>query len=100
MVRVSRFVNPVEKRILQLAVPQLCQKPKFIRQVVRKTVIQNRRYSWWLFEYWGDLVPSESVILDLNLNEAIAIDRSLSERFNGVRFIEGSTLSLFDTKEK
>src|ERR1044071_5627294 len=96
----SPFMNPVEKRILQLAGPQVRRKATCIRQGVRKGAIDNRRDSWQLVGDWGDLIPSEAIILDVDLKEAIEIDRSLEERFNGVRLIEGSTMSLFDTKEK
>jgi hypothetical protein len=74
-------VNPVERRILELASFQLGQKKKYIRAVCRKPVIPNRRYSWMMFEHPADTDPVEVVVLDVNLTQALQIDRSLAETF-------------------
>ena len=74
-------MNPVEKRILELASFQLGHKKKFIRAVCRKPVIPNRRYSWMMFEHPADTDPVEVVVLDVNLAQALQIDRRLAETF-------------------
>jgi len=74
-------VNPVEKRVLELASFQVGNKKKFIRAVRRKVVVQNRRYSWMLFENLTDTDPVDIVVLDVNLEQALEIDRKVAERF-------------------
>ena len=74
-------VNPVEKRILELASFQFGNKRKFIRAVGRKVVVRNRRYSWMLFENLTDPDPVETVVLDVNQEQALEIDRKVAERF-------------------
>ena len=74
-------MNPVERRILELASFQLGHKKKYIRAVRRKVVVPNRRYSWMLFEHPADTEPVETVVLDVNLAQALEIDRRLAERF-------------------
>jgi len=74
-------VNPVERRILELASFQLGQKKKYVRAVRRKVVIPNRRHSWMLFEHPADTEPVDAVVLDVNLAQALEIDRRLAERF-------------------
>ena len=77
-------VNPVERRILELASFQLGHKKKYIRAVRRKEVIPNRRYSWRMFEHPADTEPVDAVVLDVNLAEALEIDRMLAERFKNI----------------
>jgi hypothetical protein len=74
-------VNPVERRILELASFQLGHKKKYIRALCRKVVIPNRRYSWMMFEHPADTDPVEVVVLDVNLDQALQIDRDLAETF-------------------
>jgi len=83
-------MNPVERRILELASPQLGKRQKIIREVRRKVVIQNRRYSWQLFEHPTDSQHLETVLLDVNLDEAIEIDRKVAERFTSSHLFAGS----------
>jgi len=72
-------VNPVERRILELASFQLGHKKKYIRVVRRKVVVPNRRDSWMMFEHAADTEPVDAVVLDVNLDQAIQIDRSVAE---------------------
>jgi len=51
--------------------------------VRRKVVVPNQRYSWLLFERPADTVHVEFVLLDVNLTEALKIDRSVAETFKG-----------------
>jgi hypothetical protein len=74
-------VNAVARRIFELGSFQLAQRKKYICAVRRKVVIPNRRYSWMLFEYPTDTDPVEVVVLDVNLAQAIQIDRGLGETF-------------------
>jgi len=74
-------LNPVERRIFELASFQLGHKKKYIRAVRRKVVIPNRRYSWRMFEHPADTEPVDAVVLDVNLPQAHEIDRMLAERF-------------------
>jgi len=74
-------VNPVERRIHELASFQLGHKKKFIRALCRKAVIPNRRYSWMMFEHPADTDPVEVVVLDVDLAQALQIDRKLAETF-------------------
>ena len=74
-------MNPVEKRIFELASFQLGHKKKYIRAVRRKVVVPNRRYSWMMFEHPADKEPVDGVVLDVNLAQALEIDRRLAETF-------------------
>ena len=76
-------MNPVERRIWELASFQLGHKKKFIRALCRKTVVPNQRYSWSMFEHPEDTDPVEVVVLDTNLAEAVHIERGLAETFKG-----------------
>ena len=69
---------------MELASFQLGQKKKYIRAVCRKPVIPNRRYSWMLFEHPADTDPVEVVVLDVNLAQALQIDRRLAEAFKSI----------------
>ena len=42
---------------------------------------QTRRYSWMMFEHPADTAPVETVVVDVNLAQALEIDRRLAERF-------------------
>jgi hypothetical protein len=75
------LVNPVERRILELSSFQLGHKKKYIRAVRRKAVVPNRRYSWMMFEHPADTEPVDAVVLDVNLAQALEIDRQLAETF-------------------
>jgi len=83
-------VNPIERRILELASFQLGQKKKYIRAVCRKAVIPNRRYSWMMFEHPADTEPVDTVVLDVNLEQALQIDRRVAETFENTLFLSGS----------
>ena len=74
-------VNPIERRILELSSFQLGHKKKYIRAVRRKVVVPNRRYSWMLFEHAADTEPVDTVVLDVNLAQALEIDRTFAETF-------------------
>jgi hypothetical protein len=71
-------VNQVEKRIQELASFQPGKKKRYVRVVCRKVVVPNRRYSWMLFENEADTEPVETVVMDVNLDEAIEIDRRVA----------------------
>ena len=68
-------VNPVNKRMLELARFELGPRKKVIRKVCRKEIIPNKRYSWLL--YSTDTDPVETVVLDVDDAEALRIDRDL-----------------------
>src|SRR5713101_8617702 len=74
-------VNQVEKRIQELASFQLGQKKRYVRAVCRKAVVPNRRYSWTLFENAADTEPVETVVMDVDQDQAIEIDRRVAETF-------------------
>ena len=74
-------MNQIERRIQELASFQLGQKKRYIQAVRRKVVVPNRRYSWMLFEHPADTEPLDTVVLDVNQQEALQIDRTLSETF-------------------
>ena len=80
-------MNPVERRILELASFQLGHQKKYIRAVRRKVVIPNKRYSWRLFADPADTEPVETVVLDVNLAEAVEIDRRVAETFESTLFL-------------
>ena len=81
MVLSGIIVNQVERRIQELASFQLGPKKRYVRAVCRKAVIPNRRYSWMLFENAADPEPVETVVMDVDQDEAIQIDRSVAETF-------------------
>ena len=83
-------MNPVERRIFDLASFQLGNHKKYVRAVRRKAVIPNQRYSWMMFEHPADTDPVEVVVLDVNLAQAVEIDRSLAETFENTLFVGGS----------
>src|SRR5438093_12555801 len=82
-------VNPVERRILELASFQLGPRKKYVRAVRRKVVVANQRYSWLLFEHPADMEHVESVVLDVNLADALNIDRSVAETCKGGTLFRG-----------
>ena len=49
----------------------------FIRKVRRKEIIPNKRYAWLLYSGEKDNDPVDTVVLDVNTVEALAIDRDL-----------------------
>jgi len=49
--------------------------------VRRKVLIPDRRYSWMMFEHASDTDPVDAVVMDVNLAQAIEIDRRLAETF-------------------
>src|SRR5881397_339109 len=59
-------VNPVKRRILDLARIELGPRRKFIRKVCRKEIIPNQRYSWLLYSAETDTDPVETVVLDVD----------------------------------
>ncbi len=74
-------MNPVERRIFELASFQLGHHKKYVRAVRRKVLIPDRRYSWMMFEHASDTDPVDAVVMDVNLAQAIEIDRRLAETF-------------------
>src|SRR5437773_12520008 len=70
-------VNSIKKRIWELARFELGLRKKYIRKVGRKEIIPNKRYAWLLYsgEDASELV--DTVVLDVNSAEALAIDRDL-----------------------
>ena len=74
-------MNPVERRIFELASFQLGHHKKYVRAVRRKVLIPDRRYSWMMFEHPSDTDPVDAVVMDVNLAQAIEIDRRLAETF-------------------
>ena len=75
-------VNPVERRIQELANPQQGQRRCYILTVRRKVVIPNLRYSWLLFEHLTDAEhtePVDTVVLDVDQDEASKIDRQVAQ---------------------
>ena len=83
-------MNPIERRIFELASFQLGHSKKFVRAVRRKVVIPNRRYSWMMFEHPADTEPVDTVVVDVNLAQALEIDRKLAETFENTLFLGGS----------
>ena len=77
-------MNPVERRIFELASFQLGHHKKYVRAVRRKVLIPDRRYSWMMFEHASDTDPVDAVVMDVNLAEALEIDRMLAERFKNI----------------
>ena len=74
-------MNQVERRIQELASFNLGQKKRYIRAVRRKVAVPDRRYSWMLFEHQADTEPVDTVVLDVSLEQARQIDRSVAETF-------------------
>jgi DNA-binding NarL/FixJ family response regulator len=70
-------VNAIKKRIWELARFELGRQKKFIRKVCRKEIIPNKRYSWLLYSGENASEPVDTVVLDVNPAEALAIDRDL-----------------------
>ena len=85
-------VNPVEKRMLELSSLQL-GKRKYIRAVRRKVVVPDRRYSWMMFEHPADTEPVDTVVLDVNLAQAMEIDRRVAETFPSTILVCGWEIS-------
>jgi hypothetical protein len=83
-------MNPVERRIFELASFYLGHKNKYIRAVRRKVVVPNRRYSWMMFEHPADTAPVDTVVMDVNLAQALEIDRSVTETFENTLFLPGT----------
>ena len=83
-------VNPVKRRILDLARIELGPRRKFIRKICRKEIIPNQRYSWLLYSAETDTDPVETVVLDVDLAEAIVVDRELG--------VEVRQISKFSTR--
>ena len=86
-------MNLVEKQMLELANSQPGRKKKLIREVRRKVLIPNKRYSWMLFEHPADTEPVNAVVLDVDLDQAIKIDRRVAEILrNTLHVIESEAL--------
>lgn len=81
MVLSGTIVNQVERRIQELASFQRGQKKRYVRAVCRKVVVPNQRYSWMLFENAADTDPVDTVVMDVDQDQAIQIDRSVAETF-------------------
>ena len=73
-------MNPVQRRIGELASLELGPRKRAIRSVSRKEVIPDRRYSWRLYadEKGNELV--DVVVLDVNLGVALDIDIEVREQ--------------------
>ena len=83
-------VNPVKRRILDLARFELGPRRKFIRKVCRKEIIPNQRYSWLLYSAETDTDPVETVVLDVDHAEALVVDHDLG--------VEVRQISKFSTR--
>jgi len=70
-------VNPVKKRISELARVELGSRRKFIGKVCRKEIIPDKRYSWMLYSTENDTDPIDTVVLDVTPAEAFIIDNEL-----------------------
>jgi len=70
-------VNAIKKRIWELARFELGRRKKFIRKVCRKEIVPNKRYSWLLYSGETDTEPVDTIVLDVNPAEALAIDQDL-----------------------
>ena len=73
----SLEMNPVEKRIRELASFELGQAKRIIHKARRQEIIPGKQYAWLLFEKEQDTKPVETVLLDVSLPEATAIDREV-----------------------
>src|SRR5206468_1236460 len=56
---------------------ELGRGKKFIGKVCRKEIIPDKRYAWLLYSAETDSDPEDTVVLDVSLAEAIAIDKDL-----------------------
>ena len=70
-------MNPVKRRICELARFDLGRKQKFIRKIRRKVISPNRRYAWQLYCHDNDTEPVDTIVLDVNHVEAALIDQNL-----------------------
>jgi len=70
-------VNAIKKRIWELARFELGRRKKYVRKVCRKEVIPNKRYAWMLYSGETDTDPVDTVVLDVDSAEALAIDQDL-----------------------
>jgi len=70
-------MNPVKRRISELARFDLGRKKKIIRKVRRKVISPNRRYAWQLYCHDNDTEPVDTIVLDVDHAEATLIDQSL-----------------------
>jgi len=70
-------VNPIKKRIWELARFELGRRKQFIRKVCRKEIIPNKRYAWLLYPEENTSEPVATIVLGVNPAEALAIDRDL-----------------------
>src|SRR3989441_6306573 len=88
-------VNPVKRRILDLARIELGPRRKFIRKVCRKEIIPNQRYSWLLYSTETDTDPVETVVLDVDLAEALVVDRELGVKVRQIsKFSTGDQITV------
>ena len=78
-------VNPVERRIQELSKPQRGRKKCYIQAMRLKVVVPNQRYSWLLLEHPTDTEPTDTVVLDVDLKEALTIDRQVGETLREIR---------------
>jgi hypothetical protein len=69
-------MNPVKRRIRELARFDLGRHKKFIRKVRRKVISPNRRYAWQLYCHDNDAEPVDTIVLDVNHAEATLIDQN------------------------
>ena|ERR1043165_3314385 len=77
-------MNLVSKRIQELSSFELGPRKKYVRAVRRKAVIPNRRYTWMLFEDATDADPVDTVVLDVDLDQALEIDRRVAETLHAL----------------
>ena len=70
-------MNPVKRRICELARFDLGRKKQFIRKVRRKVISPNRRYAWQLYCHDNDTEPVDTIVLDVSHAEATLIDQNL-----------------------
>ena len=66
-------VNPIKKRIWELARFELGRRKQFIRKVCRKEIIPNKRYAWLLYAAENASEPVDTVVLDVDPAEALAM---------------------------
>ena len=70
-------MNPVKRRIWELGRFELGRRKRYIIKVCRKEISPNKRYAWLLYAAKNDPEPVETVVLDVNLADALAIDLEL-----------------------
>ena len=75
--KTANAMNPVKRRICELARFDLGRQKKFIRKIRRKVISPNRRYAWQLFCDDNDTEPVDTIVLDVNNAEATMIDKTL-----------------------